>query len=111
MNRKIWSAAICLALAACGGEESETAVVDPQIRAAEIAHTSIIVDTHVDVPYRLEEKYEDVTEATEGGDFDYPRAVAGIMISVGYRISPVTQRLVVKKRIGIPVESIEMATR
>lgn len=77
MDRKIWSAAICLALAACGGEESETAVVDPQIRAAEIAHTSIIVDTHVDVPYRLEEKYEDVTEATEGGDFDYPRAVAG----------------------------------
>ncbi len=77
MDRRIWSAAICLAMAACGSEESETAVVDPQIRAAEIAHTSIIVDTHIDVPYRLEEKYEDVTEATEGGDFDYPRAVAG----------------------------------
>ena len=77
MDRRIWSAAICLALAACGSEESETAVVDPKIRAAEIAHTSIIVDTHIDVPYRLEEKYEDVTEATEGGDFDYPRAVTG----------------------------------
>ena len=77
MDRRIWSAAICLAMAACGSEESETVVVDPQMQAAEIAHTSIIVDTHVDVPYRLEEKYEDVTEATEGGDFDYPRAVAG----------------------------------
>lgn len=77
MDRRIWSAAICLALAACGSEESETEVVDPQIRAAQIAHTSIIVDTHIDVPYRLEEKYEDVTEATEGGDFDHPRAVAG----------------------------------
>lgn len=77
MDRRILSAAICLAIAACGSEESETAVVDPQIRAAEIARANIIVDTHIDVPYRLEEKYEDVTEATEGGDFDYPRAVAG----------------------------------
>ncbi len=37
----------------------------------------IIADLHVDVPYRLENKYDDVSKATEAGDFDYPRAKAG----------------------------------
>lgn len=37
----------------------------------------LIVDTHIDVPYRLEGHYEDVSKATENGDFDYPRARAG----------------------------------
>ena len=32
---------------------------------------------HIDVPYRLQEEYVDVSVATDGGDFDYPRAVAG----------------------------------
>jgi membrane dipeptidase len=45
--------------------------------AREIAASTIIVDTHIDVPYRVENGYVDVTEATEGGDFDWPRAVAG----------------------------------
>ena len=46
-------------------------------RAAELAQNTLIVDTHIDVPYRLEDGWEDVSNATEGGDFDYPRAVAG----------------------------------
>jgi membrane dipeptidase len=37
----------------------------------------LIVDTHIDVPYRLETGGEDVSVATAGGDFDHPRAVAG----------------------------------
>jgi len=37
----------------------------------------MIVDTHIDVPYRLREKMEDVGLRTEIGDFDYPRARAG----------------------------------
>ncbi|WP_286267927.1 dipeptidase [Thalassotalea atypica] len=45
--------------------------------AKEIAQKYILVDTHIDVPYRLEEAYDDVTQATEKGDFDHPRAVAG----------------------------------
>jgi membrane dipeptidase len=45
--------------------------------ATELAHELLIVDTHIDVPYRLQEKYEDVTNATAEGDFDYPRARAG----------------------------------
>ena len=43
-----------------------------------IAKNSIIVDTHIDVPYRLYDNgWEDVSQATVGGDYDYPRAVAG----------------------------------
>lgn len=36
-----------------------------------------LVDTHIDVPIRIHESWEDVTEATEKGEFDYPRAVQG----------------------------------
>jgi membrane dipeptidase len=46
-------------------------------RARILAAQSIIVDTHVDVPYRLEEEWADISRATEGGDFDYPRARKG----------------------------------
>lgn len=46
-------------------------------QAKEIAQKYILVDTHIDVPYRLEYVYDDVTKATDQGDFDYPRAVAG----------------------------------
>ncbi|TQV86891.1 dipeptidase [Aliikangiella coralliicola] len=48
-----------------------------KLTASEIAKKYIIADTHIDVPYRLEEKFEDISQATEGGDFDYQRAVAG----------------------------------
>ncbi|MDX1516550.1 MAG: dipeptidase [Woeseiaceae bacterium] len=54
---------------------------DGQPSAREVAHdiaqSRIIVDTHIDVPYRLERSPADVTVATDDGDFDYPRAVAG----------------------------------
>jgi len=46
-------------------------------RAKELARTLIIADTHVDVPYRLSDKYEDVSTHTHSGDFDYPRAKEG----------------------------------
>lgn len=45
--------------------------------ARRIAHEHIIVDGHIDVPFRIDANPEDVAQATEGGDFDYPRAVAG----------------------------------
>ena len=50
---------------------------DSAAAARRIAQSSIIADTHIDVPYRLEKKYADVSAATEDGDFDYPRAVTG----------------------------------
>jgi len=46
-------------------------------RAVNIAKSTIIADTHIDVPYRLEEKFENVANHTDSGDFDHPRAVAG----------------------------------
>ena len=46
-------------------------------RANKLAQENIIIDSHIDVPYRLEEKWVDVTKATEDGDFDYPRAKQG----------------------------------
>lgn len=46
-------------------------------KANQIAQDTIIVDGHIDVPYRVHKKWVDVTKATEGGDFDYPRAVKG----------------------------------
>ncbi|MGB0496141.1 MAG: dipeptidase [Kangiellaceae bacterium] len=46
-------------------------------KAIELSKKFLITDTHIDVPYRLEDKYEDVSHATDGGDFDYPRAVSG----------------------------------
>ena len=50
---------------------------DNQLKARMLAKKFLIADTHIDVPYRLQNGWEDVTSATESGDFDYPRAVAG----------------------------------
>lgn len=44
--------------------------------AIKLSQENLIIDTHIDVPYRLEKKWQDVTKAA-GGDFDYPRAVEG----------------------------------
>ena len=45
--------------------------------ARRIAQASIIIDTHIDVPYRLQAEPADISAATDGGDFDYPRAMQG----------------------------------
>ena len=46
-------------------------------RAYELAHKFIITDGHIDVPWRLNEGYEDLSIRTETGDFDYIRAKEG----------------------------------
>lgn len=73
-------AAFSLFLWACSPQTGDTTtgdVADTASRALRLAHDSLIIDTHVDVPYRVSSRPADVSEATEGGDFDYPRAVAG----------------------------------
>jgi len=54
---------------------------DPGIyeQALKIAQSTIILDGHVDVPYRLveQQKMDDISQATVIGDFDYPRAKQG----------------------------------
>jgi len=57
-------------------KEGETSV-DLQAKAEQLAQDTLIIDTHVDVPYRLEEEMEDISQRTEKGDFDFPRAQAG----------------------------------
>ncbi len=74
MSHKIICAAVAVALLSGCSKEAET---DPAVQARQIADSAIIIDTHIDVPYRLERRPDDVTKATDGGDFDYPRAVAG----------------------------------
>lgn len=65
-----------LATVACD-DGAEMRQPDPEEHARQLAQDLIIVDTHIDTPYRLTEEDADVGEATDGGDFDYPRAVAG----------------------------------
>jgi len=46
-------------------------------KAVELSKKFMIVDTHIDIPYRLKNKWEDISKKTERGHFDYPRAVDG----------------------------------
>jgi membrane dipeptidase len=74
---KILPALAVLLLSACvqTGRQPDAGA---EQRSHELAHRYLIVDTHIDVPYRLSENNdEDVSRATTGGDFDYPRATEG----------------------------------
>lgn len=64
-------------LAGCATSPNNTAEVDAATRAQQLAQQLLIVDTHIDVPYRLQDKWEDVTVSAPSGEFDYPRAKAG----------------------------------
>lgn len=74
MNLKIKLLSVCCLLSLSLFIHAEK---DMQKQAEAISKKYIIADLHVDVPYRLKEHYEDVSQATESGDFDYPRAVKG----------------------------------
>jgi membrane dipeptidase len=58
--------------AACS-DTASTEAVDTSAAAEQ----TLIIDTHIDIPFRLHRGYVDVSKATDGGDFDYPRAKAG----------------------------------
>ena len=76
MNHRSWLPVATLALlTAC--EKAPDVAPDLAADALRIANSSIIIDTHIDVPDRLSDEPADVSMATDSGDFDYPRAVAG----------------------------------
>ncbi|MFQ5718376.1 MAG: dipeptidase [Acidobacteriota bacterium] len=84
MNRRHTLLAAALVAAsgvACGDAASDhaadAATDELASHADRLAHEIAIVDTHIDVPYRLQEKMEDISRRTESGDFDYPRARKG----------------------------------
>jgi len=64
--------------------EAQSPSLDLNAKAQRLAKRFIIVDGHIDLPYRLDRSKgkdgkltENVNERTPKGDFDYPRAVAG----------------------------------
>lgn len=66
---------ILAVLASCGSDlEPQTAT---PLNGQQLADKYLIVDTHIDVPFRLHRQPQDVGVATDSGEFDYPRAVAG----------------------------------
>nr|WP_262695809.1 dipeptidase [Kordiimonas aquimaris] len=75
MNKFLMGLSV-LTLVACS-ENQETAAPDISETANRIAQETIIIDGHIDVPYRLAAGWEDVSSATATGDFDYLRAVKG----------------------------------
>lgn len=92
LMRKYLSAVMIATLAiACSPTEEEksidyTALSDAERLevAKEIAHETIMVDGHVDLPYRmkvggftLQREILDVSVRTDGGNFDYPRTKEG----------------------------------
>ncbi|MDH3813626.1 MAG: dipeptidase [Acidobacteriota bacterium] len=50
---------------------------DFRAEAMRLAQETLTVDTHIDLPYRLQEKPDDVTVRTEDGHFDLVRAREG----------------------------------
>jgi membrane dipeptidase len=77
MSNKFFSIALAAVFMSGCNQPADTGTEISPPDANEIARTSIIIDTHIDVPYRLEKTPADISEATDGGDFDYPRAVTG----------------------------------
>lgn len=76
MTYRSWLPVATLALlSAC--EKAPDIAPDFAADALRIANSSIIVDTHIDVPDRLSDEPADVSMSTDSGDFDYPRAAAG----------------------------------
>jgi len=55
------------------GDESETT----NEKAERLSKEFMLIDTHIDVPYRLVEEWEDISTRTEKGHFDYERAKKG----------------------------------
>ena len=54
-----------------------TTEVAPTPDDVDVFSEAVVIDTHIDVPYRLYKAEQDVSVATESGEFDYPRARAG----------------------------------
>jgi membrane dipeptidase len=58
-------------------QEQPAPEIDFRSEAMRLAQEALVVDTHIDLPYRLHEKPDDVTVRTEDGHFDLERAREG----------------------------------
>jgi membrane dipeptidase len=81
--KRLIAGLVCVCfLAGCGRPErgpTETVSQEDPSReeALRLARETIIIDGHIDVPYRLKHKMEDVSVRTESGQFDFVRAKEG----------------------------------
>jgi len=74
-----WAVRLVLALSVVAFLRQDVSWSEETLRdkAKRLAQEILIIDTHVDLPYRLNNKMEDISVRTSRGDFDYPRAKAG----------------------------------
>ena len=89
MNRFFLLGALCAALGSCASVKQAPdytkLTAEERLQAAtQIAQSTIVVDGHVDLPYRmkvggftLKREVLDVSVRTPDGNFDYPRAKSG----------------------------------
>ncbi len=83
IHKALLTVGIALAMAACSMESTdqeaapEAMAEDLGARADRLAQDLLIVDTHVDYPYRQREIPADISERTEDRHFDYVRAKEG----------------------------------
>lgn len=74
---------ILFAISACGRPEKaedfegSEEKIDYHEDAIRLSQELLIMDTHIDVPYRLENEWEDISVKTPKGHFDYVRAMEG----------------------------------
>jgi membrane dipeptidase len=73
---KLSTLVVAISLALTSQAQAEQTITASD-KAIKLAKDTILIDTHIDVPYRIHENWVDVTKATTDGDFDYPRAVKG----------------------------------
>lgn len=83
-NRKLLAVLLFAALSGCKTEAPVQETRDYNKEADSLAHTFIIVDTHIDLPYRLHDEHFQANEAfyktvyhAHHGDFDIQRAQTG----------------------------------
>jgi len=73
---------VALALLVLSGCATQPQREDPaasarRLRAERLAQEFVLVDAHLDIPYRLLERMTDISARSTTTDFDYPRARAG----------------------------------
>ena len=73
---KLSTLVVAISLALTSQAQAEQTITASD-KAIKLAKDTILIDTHIDVPYRIHKNWVDVTKATTDGDFDYPRAVKG----------------------------------
>ena len=83
-------------------------------KAKRLAREFTVIDTHIDTPYRLTEKREDVSVRTKGGDFDYPRAMEGgldVAFMSIYTSSATEPRKTSRKEANALIDGVEAMVR